>query len=248
MPGSTLFHLQSVLGSVYDGIGNVVFTPDSSSIISPIGARCSVFPLSSTVPSAAAAAGQDGATSGPSAQDAIFATTTRTFEFEMKHAITRLALSPALGSNSSTHLLLAADKEGRATLVSFRTAATNPDSLGGVGSSSTATLGRESVLAQISFKAPLRDAQFSPDARFLAVTHNNHVQVWKTPGFGAVDENGKPTVGLIVPSFTPFELHRVYTGHFEDVLSITWSKNSEYVLITATCPVFRKPLCADKCL
>lgn len=220
MPGSTQFHLQSVLGSVYDGISNVVFTPDSSSIISPIGARVSVFPLASSVPSA----GEDRPSA---AQDAVYATTTRTFDFEMKHSITRLALSPALGVNSNTHLLLAADKEGRATLVSFRTAATVPESLGGVGASSTAALGRESVLAHISFKAPLRDAQFSPDARFLAVTHNNHVQVWKTPGFAAVDEEGKPAVGIIAPTFTPFELHRVYTGHFEDVLSIRWNKTSE---------------------
>jgi periodic tryptophan protein 2 len=68
------------------------------------------------------------------------------------------------------------------------------------------------TLAHINFKLPVRDAAFSPDGRHVAITHGNKVQVWKTPNVLARD-------------FAPFVLHRVYTGHFADVLSVRWSKD-----------------------
>ena len=53
--------------------------------------------------------------------------------------------------------------------------------------------------------------------RYIAVTHDAHVQVWKTPN-------------LLVREFAPFELHRTYTGHHDEVLGITWSADSRFFL------------------
>lgn len=263
MPASTAFGLQAVLGSVYSGTGNVLFTPDSASLISPIGARCSVFPLATTAaaavaepspvnedegqqPSAEASTSKAAATAATRRQqehaasttfDAMSATT-RTFSFELRRPIARMALSPPLGPRSNVHLLLAADRDGRSILISFHANRSSASATGGNGGGLTTS--RESVLAHINFKAPLRDANFSPDARYLAVTHNNQIQVWKVPGFnhddqdqdmaldGSLKGKGKAkSIGIIAPSFTPFELHRIYTGHFDDVLSITWTRDSK---------------------
>ena len=50
--------------------------------------------------------------------------------------------------------------------------------------------------------------------RYIAVTHGSHVQVWRTPNH-------------LVREFAPFVLHRTYTGHHDDVLSIQWSPDSQ---------------------
>ena len=52
--------------------------------------------------------------------------------------------------------------------------------------------------------------------RYIAVTHGSHIQVWKTPNH-------------LLREFAPFTLHRTYTGHHDDVLSIQWSPDSTYV-------------------
>jgi WD40 repeat protein len=49
------------------------------------------------------------------------------------------------------------------------------------------------------------------------VTHESHIQVWKTPNH-------------LVREFAPFNLHRTYTGHHDEVLSIEWSPDSQYVV------------------
>lgn len=54
--------------------------------------------------------------------------------------------------------------------------------------------------------------------RYIAATHATHVQVWKTPS-------------TLVREFAPFVLHRVYTGHYDDALSLTWSPDSQYALV-----------------
>lgn len=51
--------------------------------------------------------------------------------------------------------------------------------------------------------------------RYIAVTHGAHVQVWVTPNH-------------LVREFAPFVLHRTYTGHHDDVVSIGWSPDSKY--------------------
>ena len=49
------------------------------------------------------------------------------------------------------------------------------------------------------------------------MTHGAHIQVWKTPNH-------------LVREFAPFNLHRTYTGHHDDVLGIQWSPDSKYVI------------------
>jgi WD40 repeat protein len=61
---------------------------------------------------------------------------------------------------------------------------------------------------------------------YILVTHGNHVQVWNTPSY-------------LAREFAPFVLHRTYTGHFDEVLSVEWSKDSRYV---SACPEFRRDL------
>ncbi|PKI85088.1 U3 snoRNP protein [Malassezia vespertilionis] len=117
-----------------------------------------------------------------------------TLPFETRKPIARIAISPANPS-----LVLVADEDGHALLVN-----TN----------------RRALLAHMNFKLPVRDVQFSPDGRFLAVTHGTHVQVWRTPS-------------VLVREFAPFVLHRTYTGHSDDVLSISWSRSGCFFLTTS---------------
>ena len=49
------------------------------------------------------------------------------------------------------------------------------------------------------------------------MTHGAHIQVWKFPNH-------------LVREFALFNLHRTYTGHHDDVLSIQWSPDSKYVI------------------
>lgn len=113
--------------------------------------------------------------------------TSTTLPFETRKPIARIALSP-----TNHAIILVADEDGRALLIN--------------------TL-RRSLLAHMNFKQPLRDAQFSNDGKFLAVTYGSQIKVWKTPSH-------------LAREFSPFILHRTYTGHFDDVLSIRWTKNS----------------------
>ena len=90
------------------------------------------------------------------------------------------------------------------------------------------------VLHHFNFHKPVKDIQFSPNGscvmlhiffllrlidispRYIAVTHGSHIQVWRTPNH-------------LLREFAPFTLHRTYTGHHDDVLSIQWSPDSTYV-------------------
>lgn len=72
---------------------------------------------------------------------------------------------------------------------------------------------RQTVLHQINFKAKVKSIKFSPNGKYVAITHGNHIQVWKAPGF--------------TREFAPFVLHRTYTGHHDDVLQISWSPDSK---------------------
>ena len=90
------------------------------------------------------------------------------------------------------------------------------------------------VLHHFNFQKPVKDIQFSPDGRYvpffngqahslttidryIAVTHGAHIQVWETPN-------------RLVREFAPFNLHRTYTGHHDDVLSVQWSPDSRYAI------------------
>ncbi|EPX74363.1 U3 snoRNP-associated protein Utp1 [Schizosaccharomyces octosporus yFS286] len=80
---------------------------------------------------------------------------------------------------------------------------------------------RRSVLHYFNFKSPVGAIEFAPHGRYFAVALGKLIQVWRTPE--AIDER----------EFAPFVLHREYTGHFDDVVSISWSADSRFFLSTS---------------
>ncbi|GAA6015060.1 hypothetical protein JCM11491_001645 [Sporobolomyces phaffii] len=165
-PAASGFKFSNLCGTVYRQ-GNVLYTPDGNSVISPVGNRVSVFDLVNNK--------------------------SRTLAFENRKNISRVALSP------DSAVLISVDEDGRAILVNFK---------------------RSTVLHHFNFKKPVKDIQFSPNGKFIAVTHGSQIQVWHTPSH-------------LAREFAPFNLHRTYTGHYDDVLSITWSADSRFFLTTS---------------
>ncbi|CAI5731041.1 unnamed protein product [Peronospora destructor] len=80
-------------------------------------------------------------------------------------------------------------------------------------------LKRGAVLYRFHFKQPVRAVSFSPDDRYIAVAIGNKVQLWRTPG--------------LVREFAPFVLHRTYTGHYADVVSVSWSHDAMFFVTGA---------------
>lgn len=85
--------------------------------------------------------------------------------------------------------------DGRALLVHFR---------------------KGTVLHHMNFQKPVSAVAFTPNGKYFAIGHGNHVQVWNTPSH-------------LAREFAPFVLHREYTGHQDEVVSIHWSKTSRWV-------------------
>ncbi|KAI8925529.1 quinon protein alcohol dehydrogenase-like superfamily [Entophlyctis helioformis] len=171
------FKFSNLCGTVYK-TGNVLFTPDGNSLISPVGNRVTVFDL---------------------VNNKSF-----TMPFENRKDIVRMALSP------NAALLITIDEDGRALLVNFP---------------------KQVVLHHHSFKAPVKDIAFSPDGRFIAVSHEKQVHIWKAPGFTL--------------EFAPFVLHRVLTGHYDAVTSVSWSSDSKFLVTGSrdmTCRVYSMSL------
>ncbi|TPX59936.1 hypothetical protein PhCBS80983_g02148 [Powellomyces hirtus] len=156
------YKFSNLCGTVYKQ-GNLAFTADGNSVVSPVGNRVSVFDLVSNK--------------------------SFTLPFENRKDIVRLALSP------NGTLLITVDEDGRALLINFQ---------------------RQVVLHHFNFKTPVRDLQFSPNGRYLAVTHDKHVHIWKTPGFTL--------------EFAPFVLHRKFPGHYDDVVHLSWSADSRFFI------------------
>ncbi|KAI9920873.1 hypothetical protein PsorP6_001750 [Peronosclerospora sorghi] len=80
-------------------------------------------------------------------------------------------------------------------------------------------LKRGIVLYRFHFKQPVRALNFSPNDRYIAVAIGNKVQLWHTPG--------------LVREFAPFVLHRTYTGHYADVVSVSWSHDAKFFVTGA---------------
>ncbi|KAJ7682953.1 WD40-repeat-containing domain protein [Mycena rosella] len=160
------YKFSNICGTVYRQ-GNILFTPDGNSLLSPVGNRVSVFDL---------------------VNNKSF-----TFPFENRKNIAALALSP------DANVLISVDDDGRALLVNFR---------------------RGVILHHFNFHKPVKDIKFSPDGKFIAVTHGTQVQVWRTPNH-------------LAREFAPFNLHRTYTGHHDEVLSIQWSHDSTCFITTS---------------
>ncbi|KAF9787924.1 WD40 repeat-like protein [Thelephora terrestris] len=160
------FKFSNLCGTVYRQ-GNIVFTPDGNSVLSPVGNRVSVFDLVNNK--------------------------SRTLPFENRKNIAAIALSP------DSNVLITVDEDGRALLANFK---------------------RGVVLHHFNFHDPVRTIKFSPDGKYIAVTRETHVQVWRTPNY-------------LLREFAPFNLHRTYTGHHDEVLSLEWSPDSKCFITTS---------------
>jgi periodic tryptophan protein 2 len=156
------YKFSHLCGSVYTS-GNVVFTSDGNTLLSPVGNRVSVFDLVNHV--------------------------STTLPIENRKNIRQLALS------HDSRLLISVDEDGHALLINLR---------------------RRVVLHRFNFKKRVRAIEFSPDDRYVAVSHGKQVKVWNTPGLRR--------------EFSPFVLHRTFTGHYDDVISIKWSPDSQYFI------------------
>ncbi|KAI8141777.1 WD40 repeat-like protein [Fennellomyces sp. T-0311] len=81
-------------------------------------------------------------------------------------------------------------------------------------------LPRRVLISHFNFKTPVKAIQFSPDGKWIAASHDKNVEIWRAPGFNR--------------EFAPFVLHKTLTGHFDDILSISWSPDSKYFLTTSS--------------
>ncbi|ODV93645.1 hypothetical protein PACTADRAFT_51418 [Pachysolen tannophilus NRRL Y-2460] len=77
------------------------------------------------------------------------------------------------------------------------------------------------VLHHFNFKEKVLDLQFSPCGKFFSICCGRFIQVWKTPDFSEDRQ------------FQPFVRHRIYSGHYNDVISITWSRDSRFFISTS---------------
>ena len=78
---------------------------------------------------------------------------------------------------------------------------------------------RSIVLHRFKFKKTVRVCEFSPCSLYFAVSFGNHVQVWHAPGLRR--------------EFSPFVLHRTYTGLGDAVISIQWSSDSSVIMASS---------------
>lgn len=78
---------------------------------------------------------------------------------------------------------------------------------------------RGAVLHHFSFKSPVRVARFSPDGAFLAAAVGKILEVWLTPSFEK--------------QMNPMQLHRKYGGCHDDITTIGWSPESNFVAVGA---------------
>eukprot|EP00126_Sphaerothecum_destruens_P011227 Sdes_comp20878_c0_seq2m17869 len=159
------YKFSNLCGTVYKQ-GNIVFTPDGNSLLSPVGNRVSVFDLVNNK--------------------------SYTLPCENHKNISAIALSP------NGLFLITVDVDGKALLINFP---------------------RKIILNHFTFSAPVRSLQFSPDGQFVAATQSKHIQVWKTPSFER--------------EYSPFVFHRTFTGHYDQILSLSWTSDSRFFATTS---------------
>jgi periodic tryptophan protein 2 len=111
----------------------------------------------------------------------------------------------SLALHPSGSLLLTVDSTGRAIL---------------------SHIPRRIAIYHFSFRATVTALAFSPSGRYFAVATGRNIEVWHTPS--SPDTSGDSGI-----EFAPFVLHRKYVGHFEDVTSLEWSKDSRFFVSAA---------------
>ncbi|GMM54139.1 snoRNA-binding rRNA-processing protein [Maudiozyma humilis] len=77
------------------------------------------------------------------------------------------------------------------------------------------------VLHHFNFKEKCYSIKFSPDGKLFALATGRFLQIWKTP---EVNQDRQ---------FAPFVRYRVHAGHFQDLLSLTWSSDSRFIISTS---------------
>jgi periodic tryptophan protein 2 len=135
----------------------------------------------------------------------VFSHKSKTFSFEGRKNIDRIAVS------HDSSLLLAVD-EGRFSLA--KNVSLIFTNVGQEGHSLLINLRKRVTLYRFNFKHSVCALEFSPNDNYIAVAHGNKVQLWYTPG--------------LQREFTPFRLHRTYTGHYGSVISLSWSHDSNF--------------------
>lgn len=77
------------------------------------------------------------------------------------------------------------------------------------------------VLHHFNFKEHCNSVKFSPDGKLFALATGRFLQIWKTPE--ATEDR----------QFAPFVRYRIQAGHFQDILSFTWSQDSRFIITTS---------------
>lgn len=172
------------MGTVY-GRGNLVFTPDGESLLSPVGNRVSVFNLTRCAWSPRL---------GPQSHTDGRRNSSYTLPFSHRKNINRIDLNP------QGNLLLSIDEDGRAILT---------------------IVPRRTSIYHFSFRSPVTALAFSPSGQHFVVGVGRKIQAWRTPSTPATNADGEL-------EFAPFVLHREYGGHFDDLLNLTWSRDSRF--------------------
>jgi len=73
---------------------------------------------------------------------------------------------------------------------------------------------QRTVIHRFNMTERVKSMVFSPCDQYVAISHGKHIQVWQTP--------------TTRKEFSPFVLHRTYTGHNDNVVCINWSPDSRY--------------------
>ncbi|OQR75106.1 periodic tryptophan protein 2-like [Tropilaelaps mercedesae] len=158
------YKFSNLLGTVYRK-GNVLFTNDGNTVISPVGNRITLFDLRNSK--------------------------ANTLPVEADHNFVTLALSP------SGTLLIAVTEHGECYMIS---------------------LASRTVIHRRNFMRPIRAVKFSPDGRHFAMTKENKIFIFKTPG-------------RATGAFEAFIIERVYSCFVDDTTCVDWSSDSRFVVV-----------------
>ena len=88
------------------------------------------------------------------------------------------------------------------------------------------------VLYRSNFGISVSDIQFSPDDTYIAITHGRLMQIWLCP--------------TEKRHFAPMELLHEYSGHSDEIVCLSWSSDSQYVVTGSLDTTVRLWCCGKK--